>query len=318
MTEKIFLQIASEAKISFLVVKSWYQQGYFSDKKSWITFFRANPHIREAQPFLKWVGGKRQILSQLQAYFPKTFNNYFEPFVWWWAVFFNIHKERSFLSDINEDLINTYIQVKNNPVELIQALKKFRYDKDFFLTVRNIDREEKWREKYSPLARAARFIYLNRTCFNGLYRVNSRWEFNVPFGAYTNPDFVQLKNIIRASRVLNDTKADLKVQSFEKVLEEAKVGDFVYLDPPYDTLSETSNFTSYVKEDCGKELQYTLAEVCKKLHKKWVFFMLSNHNTPLIQELYKDYTIYIVQARRNVNSKANGRGKVEEVVVINY
>lgn len=283
-------------------------------------FLVKNEEMIKAQPLVKWVWGKRQVLPTLKKFLPKfgDYKNYYEPFLWWGAVFFNLQKRESFLSDINTELINMYQVVKDSPLALIDELKKYIYEKQFFLEVRSWDREENWIKKYSTIQRAARFIYLNRTCFNWLYRVNSHGFFNVPFGAYKNPNFIQEKNIINASRLLHKTGAKIECKSFEKVLKQAKLGDFVYLDPPYDVLSPTANFTSYVKEDCGKELQYNLAKVCKKLDKKGVKFMVSNHNTPLINELYKDFTIHVIQARRNINSKAMGRGSVEEVVIINY
>ena len=313
-----YSKIAHIVWLSIHIVQSWCQHKVFVNESEAITFFEKHQYIKEAKPFIKWVGGKRQLIAQFQDLFPKTFNNYHEPFLWGGAVFFNIQKKQSFLSDMNEELINLYQVVQNHPHELISFLESQEILKERFLEIRAWDREENYLTKYSLIERAGRCIYLNRLGFNGLYRVNGQGFFNVPYGKYTNPDIVQRDNIIAASELLRNTQAIIKHQSFEEVLKNAKKWDFVYLDPPYDTLSETSNFTSYIKEDCGKDLQYQLVEVCKKLHKKWVLFMLSNHNTPLIQDLYQGFTQHIVKARRNVNSKGTGRGEIEEIVVVNY
>lgn len=313
-----YSKIAHIVWLSIHIVQSWCQHKVFASESEAITFFQENQEIIQAKPFIKWVWWKRQLIAQFQELFPKNFNNYHEPFLWGGAVFFNIQKKQSFLSDVNGELINLYQVVQNHPQELIAFLESQEISKERFLEIRAWDREEKYLTKYSIIERAGRFIYLNRLGFNGLYRVNGQGYFNVPFGKYENPDIVQRDNILAASELLRKTEAIIKHQSFEEVLKNAQKWDFVYFDPPYDTLSQTANFTSYVKEDCGKDLQYQLAEVCKKLDEKWVLFMLSNHNTPLIGELYQDFTQHIVKARRNVNSKGTGRGEIEEIVVVNY
>ncbi|NDK09411.1 DNA adenine methylase [Candidatus Gracilibacteria bacterium] len=300
------------------VVKSWWEHKRFSSIQEAKIFFEENQEIIKAKPFIKWVGGKRQLIAQFQDLFPTDFNNYHEPFLGGGAVFFNLQKKQSYLSDLNGDLINLYQVIQKHPKKLIAFLESEEISKDRFLEMRLWDREDNYEKKYSNIERAGRFMYLNRLGFNGLYRVNSKGQFNVPYGAHNNPDIVQRDNILAASKLLNETGAIIKHQSFEKVVEQSEKDDFVYLDPPYDVLSETSNFTSYIKEDCGTDLQYNLAQVCKDLDKKGVNFMMSNHDTPLIRELYKDFTIHIVKAKRSVNSKGTGRGKVDEVVVINY
>lgn len=201
---------------------------------------------------------------------------------------------------------------------MISFLESLEYSKEKFLEIRLWDREEKWQKKYSDIERAWRFIYLNRTCFNGLYRVNSRWEFNVPFWKYINPNYIQKENILNTSKLLNKTKAEIKLQSFEEVLNKVKSWDFVYFDPPYDTLTETANFTSYNESWFGRDMQIRLRDVFVELDKKWCKVMLSNHNTKFIMDLYKWFRFEIVKARRNINSKASWRGEVEEVVVMNY
>ena len=288
--------------LTVLVVKSWLEK----------------IEMIKAKPFIKWVGWKRQLIEQFQELFPKEFNNYHEPFLWGWAVFFNLQKNRSFLSDVNEELINLYKVIKENPEELIDFLKTLEYSKETFLEMRFWDREKWGLSNYSKIQRAGRFMYLNRTCFNWLYRVNSRWEFNVPFWKYTNPDFVQEENILNTSKLLNETNAKIKLASFEEVLKNASKWDFVYFDPPYDVLTDSANFTSYDKSWFWQDMQEKLAEVCRELDKKWVKFMLSNHNTPFIREIYSWFKFDIVKANRMVNSKASGRGKVEEIVVRNY
>jgi len=315
----MLVELSKKLGINYFIIKSWLEDNekIFSIKDI-EEFFQQNQEILKAKPFIKWVWWKRQLISQFQNLFPKEFNNYHEPFLGAGAVFFAIQKKYSYLSDINEELINAWLVVKNNPIELISLLKTFKYDKDFYLQIRSWDREKNWKEKYSNIERAARFIYLNRTCFNGLYRVNSKWQFNVPFWKYKNPDFVQEENILNVSKLLNKTQAKIEVASFEKVLENANSGDFVYFDPPYDTLTKTANFTNYTDDWFGKEWQVKLAEVFKKLDKMWVKVMLSNHNTPFIRELYKWFKFDIVKARRNVNSKWNWRGEIEEIVVRNY
>jgi len=311
-------QISKELWINYLIVKSWLEHSFFDDEKTSKQFFEQNLEIIKAKPFVKWVGGKRQLINQFQELFPKEFNNYHEPFLWAGAVFFAIQKKYSYLSDINEELVNTWQVVKENPVELINFLKTLEYSKEKFLEIRAWDREENWQEKYKKVQRAWRFIYLNRTCFNGLYRVNSKWQFNVPFGKYKNPDFVQEENILNVSKLLNKTEAKIELANFEKVLENAKKWDFVYLDPPYDVLTGSANFTSYDKSWFWRDMQKKLRDVFIKLDKMWCKVMLSNHNTSFIRDIYSWYKFDIVKARRNVNSKGNKSGEVEKIVVRNY
>lgn len=296
------LRLSIKFKLSFQVVQSWFKRWFFNDIKSWEQFFEENIKIIKAKPFIKWVWWKRQLISQFEKLYPLEFNNYFEPFLWWWAVFFNLQRDQSFLSDVNEELINVYKTIKDKPKELISFLELLEYSKEKFLEIRFWDREKWWLKKYSDIQRAGRFIYLNRTCFNGLYRVNSKWEFNVPFWTYSNPDYVQKENILNTSQLLNKTNAEIKLQSFEKILTKAQKWDFVYFDPPYDILTESANFTSYDSSWFWRDMQKKLALVYKKLTKKWVYVMLSNHNTDFIREIFAWFKFEIVKARRNVNS----------------
>lgn len=304
--------------LSFQIVKSWFEHFKFKNYVEAETFFNENIEMIKAKPFVKWVWGKRQLINQIEKLFPKEFNNYHEPFLWWWAVFFNLQKKQSFLSDVNEELINVYQTIKENPKELIKFLETLVYSKEFYEQIRAWDRVENWQNNYTKIQRAWRFIYLNRTCFNWLYRVNSKGQFNVPIWSYKNPDFVQEENILNTSKLLNKTKAEIKLQSFENVLDKSTSWDFVYFDPPYDVLNQTSNFTSYNESWFGRDMQVKLRDVFVELNKKWVKVMLSNHNTDFIREIYAWFRFEIVKAKRNVNSKASWRGEVEEILVINY
>ncbi|MDD2871156.1 MAG: DNA adenine methylase [Candidatus Gracilibacteria bacterium] len=312
------LKFSIELGIDFQKVKSWLEHMKFINEFDAKAFFIENKDIINAKPFVKWVGGKRQLIEQFKRLFPSDYNNYFEPFLGGGAVFFNLQKEKSFLSDVNAELINLYQVIQSKPKDLIKFLENQEISKERFDEIRAWDRLEGGLNNFSKIERAGRFIYLNRTCFNGLYRVNSKGQFNVPFGKYSNPDIVQKENILNASRLLNETKAEIKLQSFEKVLDKAQTGDFVYFDPPYDVLTESANFTSYNENGFGRDMQTKLRDVFVELDKRGCKVMLSNHNTPFIRELFEGYRFEIVKARRNVNSKGSGRGEVDEIVVMNY
>jgi len=274
----------------------------------------------EIPKFVKWAGGKGQLISQFEPLFPKQFNTYIEPFVGGGAVFFhiiqNFKPKKIILSDINEELINTYKIVKTDVERLIVELKQHKEyhtaeGKKYYLTIRATNPNS-----LPPLERAARFIYLNKTCFNGLYRVNSKGEFNVPMGAYKNPDIVQEDRLRKVNKLLKNVT--LKVMSFEKVLTLAKKGDFIYFDPPYYPLKNKNSFTTYTKDSFMEKEQELLAEVFKKLDKKGCSVMLSNSNTKFIKDLYKKFKIKLVKATRMINCDGENRGKINEVVVMNY
>ena len=269
----------------------------------------------EIYPLVKWVGGKRQLMSDLLRNLPLHYNRYLEPFVGGGALFFALQQENSYISDMNEELINLYQVVRDNVEELIKDLHTHENNKDYYLKIRDLDRLDNY-GNISAIKRASRFIYLNRTCFNGLYRVNSKGEFNVPFGKYKNPKLVDEVNLVNVSRLLQAT--EIKHADFKRVLDVAKVNDFVYFDPPYMPLNETSSFTSYTKDGFGIDKQIELKNVCDELHSKGVKFMLSNSDTQFIKDLYADYEINTVYASRQVNSKASGRGKITEVLIKNY
>lgn len=317
----LFLQsIADRFWFNPWIVQSWLEIFWIKEEKKIIALFEKNREVINARPLVKWVWGKRQLIKQFHELFPKPneYKNYYEPFLGGGAVFFSLQKKKSYLSDVNEELINMYQVVKSFPEELISFLKTLSYTKECYEKVRAWDRVKNWLKKHSNIERAGRFIYLNRTCFNGLHRVNNRGEFNVPMGNYKNPDFVQEENIRNTSILLRKTEAEIRLESFEHVLAKAKKGDFIYLDPPYDTLTETANFTSYNKDAFGRDMQVKLAETFRALDKKGCKVMLSNHNTPFIRDIYAGFRFEIVSARRNINSKSDARGGVEEIVVLNY
>ncbi|MBU1657473.1 DNA adenine methylase [bacterium] len=275
------------------------------------------------QPFVKWVGGKRGLLSQIIPLIPKEFNNYFEPFVGGGALFFELYslgllKDKNvYLFDINAELINAYNVVKKNPSELIKNLKEFKekHSKEFYYEVRALDREENFLKK-SDVFRATRFIYLNKTCFNGLYRVNSKGYHNVPMGSYKNPNICDELVIYSASEALQN--ATILNSSYKDVMRHVTKDDFVYFDPPYYPLTPTSSFTAYSENTFLEKEQIELFEVFKKLDEKSVFVAHSNSDTEFIKNLYKEFFLKDIQANRFINSKSSGRGKISEVLARNF
>lgn len=269
----------------------------------------------ETYPFVKWVGGKRQLMFELLKNMPKSYNRYFEPFIGGGALFFELQPENAYISDVNKELINLYTIVRDNVYELIEDLSKHEVSKEYFLEIRNIDRTEKY-AGLSKVERASRFIYLNRTCFNGMYRVNSHGQFNVPYGYYKNPRIIDESNLLNCSDLLK--KTEIICTDFSEILIKVKKGDFVYFDPPYVPLNETSSFTSYTKNGFDIDMQFKLREVCDELDSMGVKFMLSNSDTKLVNELYANYEVKKVFASRQINANADGRGKITEVLVRNY
>lgn len=279
---------------------------------------------KNPKPFVKWVGGKRQLLQQfreMDLYPPDGFDpktaTYFEPFVGGGAMFFDLLPKKAILSDMNLELVTTYNVIKGDVNELIKKLKnhKIKNNKGYFLKIR-----AQKIEKLSNIEVAARFIYLNRTCFNGLYRVNRSGGFNVPFANNKNPLICDEDNLKKIHKALKRTK--ILHQDYKKVLQKAKKGDFIYFDPPYYPVNKTSSFTSYTKEGFLEEEQEKLRDTFMKLHKRGCFVMLSNSNTSFINKIYSDLgekiKIKKVNAGRMINSDATKRGKIKEVVIINY
>jgi len=265
----------------------------------------------QSQPFLKWAGGKTQLLAELIARRPAAYNVYYEPFLGSGAFYFALSPVQAVLSDINDDLVNAFQVVRDNPEDLINKLSTYENSKDFFYEMRALDAGS-----LSSLDRAARLIYLNRTCFNGLYRVNKQGQFNVPFANYKNPNFVQGPKLLADSNLLQG--ANIQHASFGTVLESAKKGDFVYLDPPYFPLGGYSDFKRYNKEQFHKEDHEKLAELYNQLSDRGCYVMLSNSDTPFTRELYKNWRIDIVYAKRMINCDATKRGEVTEIIVTNY
>lgn len=268
-----------------------------------------------ATPIIKWAGGKRQLLPEIQARVPKSFHTYHEPFLGGAAVFFALEPHKAVLSDINEELINLYRVLQQHPHELFEHLQTHRVSQDYFMALRQLDRTSAY-QQLSSLERASRFIYLNKTCFNGLYRVNSRGHFNVPYGHYKNPQLATLENLLACSRLLQGV--ELVHASFHKSLTRPQAKDFVYLDPPYIPLSATASFTSYAKEGFSLNDQQALALLCQDLDAKGVYFLLSNSDTPLTHELFKNFQMDVVQAKRAISASGANRQKVTEVLVRNY
>jgi DNA adenine methylase len=271
-----------------------------------------------AEPFLKWAGGKGQLLKQYEAFFPNDFNNFFEPFVGGGAVFFYLFnagrlqdRKKIFLIDSNEELINCYSVIKEDVEKLIKILNspKFINTEQTFYKIRAEEPKERF-------GRAARTIYLNKTCFNGLYRVNSKGKFNVPFGGYKNPLICNSRNLIAVSSALQNV--EILYGDFDRCLKLAKKEDFIYFDPPYQPLNKTSSFTSYTKEPFGEKEQVKLSKVFRGLDKIGCKVMLSNSDTSFIRKLYKNFRIEVVLAKRAINCKASGRGAIKELVILNY
>lgn len=264
------------------------------------------------RPILKWVGGKTQLLEQMKPLMPKRWSRYFEPFVGGAAVFFDLRSQRpnmpAFLSDVNAELVNCYTAVRDDVEAVIGALGAHVYESEHYYNVRALKPDD-----LPPAERAARTIFLNKTGYNGLYRVNRSGQFNVPFGRFTKPLFCDVDNLRACSRALRGVS--IAHGDFSNVLDLAKKGDFVYFDPPYVPLSPTSDFTAYIPGGFGEAEQRKLAEVFAKLARRGVHVMLSNSDTKLVRDLYADFDIQVVYASRSVNSKASGRGKLAEVVV---
>ena len=277
-------------------------------------------NISKIQPFIKWVGGKRGLLSQITPLLPKKFNNYFEPFVGGGALFFELQKQgkldgkKVYLFDINSELINSYNVVKNSPKQLISKLGDFKekHSKEFYYDVRAWDREKNFLE-LDKITRATRFIYLNKTCFNGLYRVNKKGYFNTPIGSYKNPKICDADTIYSASYALQNVTI-LNI-SYKEVLKYTSKDDLIYFDPPYYPLTETSSFTSYSESEFLQKEQEELFEVFCELDKNGCFMVHSNSDTEFINELYRNYNIDKIEANRFINSKSSGRGKISEVLV---
>ncbi len=270
--------------------------------------------LEEAKPFVKWAGGKRQLLDELTEGLP-YFENYHEPFLGGGAMFFRLEAmnkvKRAYLSDSNAELINAYSVIKNEVFELMSELASSSYvnEETVYYKIRAS-------KPKTNVERAARFIYLNKTAFNGLYRVNSHGGFNVPFGRYDNPKILDSQNLLLVHRALQ--KDELCCGDFTVVLKNAKQGDFVYFDPPYVPISKTSNFTGYTKDGFGENEQKKLLRTYKELDDRGCFVLLSNSYSDFVSDLYAEFEPETVYANRMINCKADGRGKIRELIVRNW
>lgn len=275
-------------------------------------------HIAHAAPVVKWVGGKRQLLPQLLPLIPKRMTAYCEPFLGGGAVLFALQPKRALVNDLNQDLITVYRVIKEDADALIEHLSRHENTPEYFYRIRDLDRDKEAYAAMSDVEKASRLLYLNKTCYNGLFRVNASGAFNSPYGHYRRPNIVNEQTIRGVSRYFNSCDITFFSGDFASVLEQVPKGGFVYLDPPYDPVSDTASFTGYNRGGFGREEQVRLKECCDALTARGVKFLLSNSATPFIRELYGSYRVSIVQARRAVNSVASRRGAIEEVLVRNY
>lgn len=267
-------------------------------------------------PFVKWAGGKRQLLPELIKRIPK-FKTYCEPFVGGGALFFYLQPKKAIINDFNKDLINAYIAIQNDVEQLIQYLSKYKNDSENYYQIRNLDRTPMFNDM-SDIEKASRLIYLNKTCYNGLFRVNSQGEFNSPFGSYKSPNIVNEPTLRAVHNYFKNAEITFLNGDFENALKDIKKGTFVYFDPPYDPVSASSNFTGYTNLGFGKQEQIRLKNVCDELNAKGIKFLLSNSATDFILDLYKEYKREKIPAKRAINSNASLRGNVDEVLIRNY
>jgi DNA adenine methylase len=276
---------------------------------------RAHPHVQEvvASPIVKWVGGKTKLLHELLARMPEHYGRYYEPFAGGAALFFRLAPKRAVLADSNPDLIGLYTAVANNVEAVIKRLQGHRDAHDeahyYDMRARWNDRDQQW----STPERAAAFIYLNKTCFNGLWRVNRAGAFNVPIGRYTDPPICVPDALRAAHQVLS--RAEIRRADYRTAVKDAKAGDFLYFDPPYDPVTTTANFTSYTADAFGPDEQRALAETARELVARGCQVMLSNSDTPFIRSIYKGFRVDRVKCPRAINSNAAKRGDVDEVIV---
>ena len=272
---------------------------------------------RIPRPFLKWAGGKAQIEDELFARAPVSFGHYYEPFVGGGAFFFKLYRDsritKAHISDLNAELMAAYIAIRDQVDEVIRIVNSYPHDREFFYRLRSAD---PW--KMELPARTARMIYLNKTGYNGLYRVNRQGKFNVPFGRYVHPKYYDAGNLRAVSQALQDVV--ITCLPFEQMVTDARAGDLVYFDPPYVPLSRTAHFTAYQADGFGSQDQIRLRDVCLDLDRKRVFFMMSNSAIPWVRELYTQPGFHLeeILANRAINSKGAGRGKLPELLVTNY
>ena len=284
--------------------------------------------LDDIKPFLKWVGGKRQLLPEILKYVPKTYSTYYEPFVGAGALFFELMPQKAVINDLNKELIITYKSIKSNLIKLISELEKHERNnsKEYFYEVRNWDRLEDF-NKRPNYEKAARLMYMNKVVYNGLYRVNSSGHFNVPYGKYKNPNILDITLLKNISMYLKNSDIKILSTNYLQAIKGVQKSDFVYFDPPYDPLNDTSAFTSYQKDGFNKQDQIDLKKCADQLVELGAKVILSNSNTEFINELYSNqtksakakenyYDIHLVDASRHINSNPNARGKIKEVLIV--
>ena len=271
-----------------------------------------------ASPVVKWVGGKRQLLDRLMPLFPESYATYCEPFIGGGAVLFALQPKKAIINDINSELIGVYRAIKDDVDVLIKRLAQFENTKECFYDVRSWDRNAELYNQLTDIDKAARVIFLNKTCYNGLYRVNSAGEFNTPFGRYKNPNIVNESTLRAVHEYFNTADVTILNTSYSEAVQGLPEDSFVYLDPPYDPISVTASFTGYNAGGFSREDQIALRDCCRRLDAAGIKFMLSNSATEFIQDIYSDFKITIVPAKRAINSVGSKRGCVDEVVVRNY
>lgn len=273
-------------------------------------------------PVLKWVGGKRQLIEDIEPLIPKKISTYVEPFLGGGAVLFHLQPKKAIINDFNDELMNVYQVIKENPNSLIKILEKHKKanSEEYYYETRALDRTSDY-ERLSKEEKAGRILYLNKTCYNGLFRVNSSGQFNAPYGKYKNPAILNDVTIKAVSNYFNLANIKFLNGDYKEALKGLRKGAFVYFDPPYMPISSSSNFTGYTENGFGYEKQIELRNECLKLHKKGIKFLQSNSYTSEILELYSDssvFTIKVVQAKRSINSKSDKRGEISEVLIYNY
>jgi DNA adenine methylase len=275
------------------------------------------------KPFLKWAGGKRQLLPEILAnHLPPTFQGlgkqqYFEPFIGAAALLLALRPEQAVIGDQNGELVNCYVVVRDRLPELLTTLQRHRNEEDYYYEVRQWDRHEDFGQR-SEVERAARLIFLNKTCYNGLFRVNSRGEFNVPFGRYRNPKILDLEALTAVQDYLRSNQIQITSGDFQETVRSANAGDFIYFDPPYDPLTTTASFTGYGAGGFDRLSQVRLRDTFVDLHRCGCYVLLSNSDTEFIRELYEGFEICSIDASRAINSNPLKRGKVSEVLIQNY
>ena len=277
---------------------------------------RKNPLV---SPILKWVGGKRQLLDSIEPLIPKC-STFYEPFIGGGAVLFSRQPDKAVINDLNPELINVYLTIKNEPKALIEKLKEHRDNspEQYFYSIRALDRDKEVFENMMNVERAARIIYLNKTCYNGLFRVNSSGEFNSPWGRYKNPNITNETTINALHTYFNKANITIKCGDYREALKGIRKGAFIYFDPPYMPISSSASFTGYTAGGFGEQEQIALKEQCDALNEKGIKFLVSNSSCPFIEELYKDYIVEHVNAKRAINANPQKRGEIKEVLIRNY